>query len=188
MNRYAIYAHALGASLALWTGAAFADDSESGLYLGAGVGEYTADLNQPSNAGNVALHFNGNADKLFGGWRFFRALSLQVDYTEFKDSGVTFGATTSSNKTQSVSPTVVGTLPLGPVELFAKAGVLFSDVHVNTASGASLLSHSSTDPVYGAGVGVTIAKRLDLRAEYERIKISHFDNPNAVWLTAAWHF
>jgi opacity protein-like surface antigen len=182
--------YALGAALALSVAtSALADDKEPGFYVGAGVGEYTADLNQPTNAGNVALHFNGNANKIFGGWRFFRALALQVDYTDFKDSGVTFGATTSSNKTQSLSPNVVATLPVGPVELFAKAGILFSDVHVNTANGsAPLVNSSSHDPVYGAGIGVTIAKRVDLRAEYERIQISDFDKPNAVWLTAAWHF
>jgi len=185
MNRNA---YVVGALLTLFGGTAVADDTESGFYVGAGVGDYSADLSQPTNAGNVTLHFDGNANKIFGGWRFFRALALQVDYTDFQDSGVTFGATSSSNKTQALSPNVVATLPIGPVELFAKAGVLFSDVHVNTANGASLLSSSSTDPVYGAGVGVTIAKRVDLRAEYERIKISHFDNPNAVWLTAAWHF
>jgi hypothetical protein len=47
---------------------------------------------------------------------------------------------------------------------------------------------SGHDPVYSAGIGFTVAKRLNLKAEYERINISDFDDANAVWLSAAWRF
>ena len=47
---------------------------------------------------------------------------------------------------------------------------------------------SGHDPVFGVGIGVTVAKHLNLRAEYERIEINDLDDANAVWLTAAWRF
>jgi hypothetical protein len=39
--------------------------------------------------------------------------------------------------------------------------------------------------MFGAGVGVTIAERLNLRAEYEVVEIDGLDDPNAIWVTAA---
>ena len=42
------------------------------------------------------------------------------------------------------------------------------------------------NPVFGAGIGVTIAKRVNLQAEYEVVEIDQLDDRHAVWLTAAW--
>jgi hypothetical protein len=81
----------------------------------------------------------------------------------------------------------VGTLPLGPVELFAKGGIIFYDVKLSTVSG-DLIDSTGHDPVYGVGIGLTVFERIALRAEYERIDISEYEKPDAVWLTAAWRF
>jgi len=86
-----------------------------------------------------------------------------------------------------LTPSVIGTLPIGPVELFAKVGEAFYNVTANDNTGR-LIDSSGHDPVYGVGVGVTIIKRLNISAEYERIKMSSFDNADAVWLNASWRF
>jgi hypothetical protein len=86
-----------------------------------------------------------------------------------------------------LAPTVVGTLPLGPVELFGKAGVLFYDVEID-APGNRLIDSSGEDAVLGVGIGFTAFERLSFTAEYERIDIEEFDDADAVWLTAAWRF
>jgi hypothetical protein len=78
-------------------------------------------------------------------------------------------------------------LPLGPVELFVRGGMMFYDLNVNSNT-RNLVDDSGHDPVFGAGIGVTVAKHLNLRAEYERIEINDLDDANAVWLTAAWRF
>jgi hypothetical protein len=52
----------------------------------------------------------------------------------------------------------------------------------------SLAAWSDHDSIFGAGIGLTIAERLDLRAEYEVLEIDGLDRPNAVWVTAAWRF
>ena len=44
------------------------------------------------------------------------------------------------------------------------------------------------DPIFGVGIGVTIAERVILRAEYEVVEIDQLDDSHAVWRTAAWRF
>ena len=51
-----------------------------------------------------------------------------------------------------------------------------------------LVDSSGNDPVYGVGIGFTVIKRLNLSAEYERIKMSQYSNADAVWLNASWRF
>jgi opacity protein-like surface antigen len=91
------------------------------------------------------------------------------------------------------APTVIGSIPLGPVELFAKAGYYYYDVklnvNVNSIDTAHVeSSHDRADFLYGGGVGVTIANHLHLRGEYEQINLANYHSSDALWLTAAWRF
>jgi hypothetical protein len=86
-----------------------------------------------------------------------------------------------------LTPSIVGTLPLGPVELFGRVGVMFYDVEINTDNGP-LIDESGEDAVYGVGIGLTVLERLALRLEYEQVDIEEFDDADAVWLTAGWRF
>jgi hypothetical protein len=79
-------------------------------------------------------------------------------------------------------------LPVGPIELFGKAGVIFYDFEVDTPGNGRLIDTSGEDLVLGVGIGATLFDRLNLSAEYERIDIDELDDANAVWLNAAWRF
>jgi hypothetical protein len=81
----------------------------------------------------------------------------------------------------------VGTLPLGPVEVFARAGILWYDIEIDR-NNTALADNSSRDPVFGAGIGANLGEHLNLRAEYEVVEIDGLDDPKAVWVTAAWRF
>jgi opacity protein-like surface antigen len=85
------------------------------------------------------------------------------------------------------APYVVGTLPVGPVELFAKAGYLFYDVKVDVDD-ATVIDDNTQDFVYGGGICVTLFDKLNTRLEYEVIDIGAVDDANALWLSAAWRF
>jgi hypothetical protein len=52
----------------------------------------------------------------------------------------------------------------------------------------AVVDDSARDPIFGVGVGVTVAERVNLRAEYEVVEIDQLDDSHAVWLTAAWRF
>ena len=92
-----------------------------------------------------------------------------------------------ATEAQGFAPSFVGLLPLGPVELFARGGILWYDLEI-ARNDNSLADVSDRDSIFGAGIGFTIAERLNLRAEYEVVEIDGLDDPNAVWLTAAWRF
>jgi len=163
-------------------------DEVSGLYLGAGFGDFSSQIDDISD---VDIDFDEDSDssKIFGGWRFNRFFALQLDYIEFGDASADLPALgiDIESDVKGLAPNLVGTLPLGPIELFVKGGVVFYDLEL-TVNGESLVDESDQDVFYGAGVGLTLLSRLALRAEYEVVEVSELDEAEGVWVTAAWRF
>ncbi len=181
---------AIAGALSLAATPAFAadDDHDSGFYLGAALGDFSADLHKPGDVTDTHLTFNRNdAERIFAGWRFNPYLSVQLDWSDYGRSTAAASELGLTTKSDALAPAVVGTLPVGPIELFAKVGEAFYNVTAND-NGGRLIDSSGHDPVYGVGIGVTVIKRLNLSAEYERIKMDSFDNADAVWLNASWRF
>jgi OOP family OmpA-OmpF porin len=180
----------------LWAAAAFAAliagpsvaDENSGLHVGVGVGDFSTDF---EGVDDVDIDFDENEDttKIFAGWRFNRWFAVQADYIDFGESTTSAGALDIEAEAKGLAPSVIGTLPLplGPVELFARAGIVFYDLDVSLGT-AELVDESGEDFLYGVGVGVSLLGRLSLRAELERIEIDELDDAEAVWITAAWRF
>ena len=174
---------------ALAAGPAFAQDdgthdSTQGLYYGIGIGDFSTDVDEA----NLDFDTDDTASRIFAGWRFNRLVAVQVDRLDFEHAteasdALSFFAT----EAEGFAPSLVGTLPLGPLELFARAGIFWYDVEIER-NGTSFAENSDRDPIFGAGIGVTVARRLNLRAEYEVLEIDGVDDPNAVWVTAAWRF
>lgn len=176
---------AAASCLALLAAPALADEN-SGLYLGAGLGDFSSEIDSIDDV-NIDFDEDSDAKRFFAGWRFNRILAVQLDYLDFGDSTAAFDLLSIESEATGIAPSVVATLPLGPVELFARAGWLFYDLEVSTG-GERLFDDNGNDFVYGGGVGITVLERLALRAEYERIEISELDQAEAVWVTAAWRF
>lgn len=161
-------------------------DQHSGLYVGVGLGDFSSEID---SIGDVDIDFDEDSDakRIFAGWRFNRVLAAQLDYFDFGDSTAAFNLLNIQSEATGIAPSVIATLPVGPIELFARAGWLFYDLEVST-EGDRLFDESDNDFVYGGGIGITVLERLALRAEYERIEISELDQAEAVWITAAWRF
>ena len=185
----AIFAASVGA-LSLATAPAFAADDEhdSGFYLGAALGDFSATYTKPGDVTSQHLTFNrDDATRILAGWRFLPFLAFQLDWSDYGRSQAAVSQLGLTTKTDAWTPSVIGTLPIGPVELFGKLGESFYNVTVNDNSGR-LVNSSGNDVVYGVGVGITVIKRLNLSLSYERIKLNSFDRPDAVWLNASWRF
>lgn len=183
---------AASAALVLAAAPAFAagdEDNSEGFYLGVGLGEFSTQIDDIDNVDDVDLDFDADEDatKIFAGWRFNRFFAVQLDQYDFDQSNLAVNLIDVSSNTKGTAASVVGTLPLGPVELFARIGEIWYDVNVDV-DGEREIDSSGNDPVYSAGIGFTVLKRLNLKAEYERIKISDFSDANAVWLSADWRF
>lgn len=166
------------------------EDNTDGFYLGAGLGDFSTDIDELDDVDDADLDFDSdeNARKAFAGWRFNRFIAVQLDFIDFERSVDARDAlNVVSTQSDGIAPSVVGTLPLGPIELFARAGILWYDLEIESGNTA-LVDDSDRDPIFGAGIGVTIAERVNLRAEYEVVEIDQLDDSHAVWLTAAWRF
>lgn len=175
------------------------DDNPSGPYVGAGWGRFNLDIRNLSDAGTAASDIaksDDNAWKAFVGYRFTPVISLEAAYIDFGRPNDRFTATGSNGNYRvdlsGFAPYVIGTIPLGPVELFGKVGEYFYNVKTRIDfdnPGPDIdSSHSRTDLLYGGGVGITVLDRLNLRAEYETVDIKNAKNSDAFWLSAAWRF
>ena len=164
-----------------------------GLYIGGGIGDFSSSIDEVNNLDQIddaGIDFTDgdNATKLFAGWNFNRYFAVQGDYVDFGDqSGAVSPSVSGTSNVKGFAPSIVGTLPIGRVELFGRIGMMFYNVDVNL-NGGQLIDDSANDMVWSAGVGIDIADRLNLRLEYEQIDIPQFDQANAVWLNAAWKF
>jgi hypothetical protein len=164
------------------------DDNTDGLYLGAGLGDFSTDIDEPSDVDDVDLDFDtdDSARKAFVGWRFNRFFAAQLDVVDFGRSQAAANQLRVSAESEGVAPSIVGTLPLGPVELFLRGGILWYDLSIERNT--EVFEDSDRDPVFSTGIGFTVAERVNLRLEYEVVDIDTFDDAHAVWLNAAWRF
>jgi OOP family OmpA-OmpF porin len=178
---------------------AFADNP-SGPYIGGGYGRFDLKVHNFNDVGqgvDTIVDSNDNAWKLFAGWRMNPYFAIEGAYINLGNPGDKFTATGSNGTyqvhTTGFAPTLISSLPLGPVELFAEAGYYYYNVKlaVNVQSlGSAALdsSHSRSDFLYGAGAGITFLDHLHVRGEYQRINMANYSNSDALWLTAAWRF
>ncbi len=167
---------------------AFADN-DSGLYLGAGVGQFNLEIDAIEDVGSAVERFESDdtAYKVFAGWRFNQFIGVELNYIDLGNPDDTIGGLKVDAEINGFAPYLIGTVPLGPIELFAKVGYYFYDVKLNAESIGSI-DESDEDLVYGGGLGLTLFGHLHARIEYEVIDISDVDDSNALWLSGAWRF
>jgi hypothetical protein len=185
--------------LALSSGAAYAQSPENdeGIYVGGGVGQFNVEVNGLDSTDNVlrTLDDDDTAWQAFVGWRLNPYISLQAAYIDFGRPQDDF-TTSSGNhgkfgaELSGFAPSVIGTLPLGPVELSAQLGYYIYDLKLTGDIDDPDIDHkdSGEDVFYGVGVGVTLFDRLHAKLDYEKIDLERAEDSNAVWLTGAWRF
>ena len=180
----------IAAALVLASGTALAQDNTDGLYLGGGFGDFSVTIDDVDDVSDAISDFDTDegSSKYFVGYRFNRFLGIQADLYDLGDSSTTLRGQPISSKTEAYGASVVGTLPIAFVELFARAGYIFYDLEVTTPNINDRIDQSDEDLVYAAGVGFTFVNRLNLQLEYELFDISEFDDADAWWLNASWRF
>lgn len=180
----------LASLLFLGTAPVMADDNDSGFYIGAGIGQATVEIDTLEELEQELGSFDDDDTswKIFGGWRFMPWLAVELTYLDLGKAEDNIGTIPVSAELNGFAPYIIGTLPLGPVELFARVGYYFYDVKVNEES-LEIRDDSTEDFTYGAGIGVTFFEHLHARLEYEVIDVSEvIDDANALWLSGAWRF
>lgn len=129
------------------------------VYLGGGVG--VADFEDSvelEDLGDVDIDDDGTAYKLFGGYRATEFFGIEGGYRNFGEAD----AGPFSVETDGFDASAVGFLPLGPVDLFAKGGVIFWDT-----DGRGLVpDDDGEDLTYGLGGQLNVGS-LFFRVESE---------------------
>jgi hypothetical protein len=185
MNKGILFAAVAAGSMTSPAWAQFGDNEED-FYIGAALGNFSSEIDDIDDA-DFDFDEDESASRIFGGWRFNNFFSVQVDRYDFGEASNAAGLLNVSTDTKGWAPQVVGTLPVGPIELFLRGGILFYNVDVSL-DGDELFDESGKDPVYAAGIGFTVLERLNLKLEYEVVEISEYDDAEAVWLSGAWRF
>ena len=174
------------AALLLSSAAVFPAGAADGLYLGGGIGLASV----KDEVDTETLDSDDTAYKAFVGWRFdavrFIDLAVEAAYTEFgKPSQVVAGQDIQFNlRGASIAGLLL--VPLGPIDLFGKAGLMSWRAEL-TRNGAATSSRSGSDPFYGAGVGLRVWK-IGVRAEYERFQIKDVDRVELLSVSALIQF
>jgi len=163
----------------LGTLAGTANAADNGFYLGASVGRSNVDIKE----GPVRLDDNDTGYKLIAGFRPLDWLGVELNYVDF---GKTKNATYQAEG-DAISAFAVGFLPVGPVDLYAKAGLVNSDTKVKVRGLGDALKSDGTDPAYGVGVQFRLLS-LSVRAEYEVFDVDHVDDLNLFSIGATYTF
>lgn len=176
-----------------------ANDNPTGPYVGGGIGQFNLNiehLDDVDDAAQTVAKSDDNAWKVFAGYRFLPWLGVEAAYIDFGQPSDSFDATGSNGnyrvKVSGFAPSLIASVPLGPVELFGKVGQYYYnvDTHIDLdAPGPGIdSSHSGNDFLWGGGVALVLAKRVELRAEYEKVEIENAKDSDAFWLTGALRF
>jgi hypothetical protein len=206
MSHRSTHCVTLAAALALAAGTLGSSparaDANQGFYLGGGVGRYDIAIHTFTELGNTINHYSANdtAYQFFAGWRFAPFLALEGQYMNLGTNRADFGGGTElTNKIYGWAPWLVATIPLGPYsatplgpfELFVKAGEYWYNYHrdfITPVGEYESISNTYNHFVYGGGVGLVVVQRLALRLEYDELKIQDTSTSNALWLTAQFRF
>lgn len=163
----------------LGTLAGSANAADNGFYLGASVGRSNVDIKQ----GPVRLNDDDTGFKLIAGLRPLDWLGVELNYVDFgKAKNSTYQA-----EGNAISAFAVGFLPVGPVDLFAKAGLVNSDTKVKLRGLGDAFKSDGTDLAYGVGVQFRLLS-LSVRAEYEVFDVDHLDDLNLFSIGATYTF
>jgi opacity protein-like surface antigen len=145
--------------------------ADNGFYLGGSVGQANLKIDDLTN--NTFENDDFNADdmafKLIAGMRPLDWLGLEAAYVNFGEPEDTVLGQKLKADGDGISAFAVGFLATGPVDLFAKVGLISWDSKISGS-----FDDDGTDLAYGAGAQFRVLG-LSIRAEYEKFDISDVD-------------
>ena len=154
---------------------------EGGFYLGAGLGGATTEVKE----GSVSFDENDFAWKAFGGFHFLQFFAVEASYRDLGAPTTTIGNDEVKVDTTAYDLSGLVGLPLGPIFLFGKLGVVSWDSDITVSNTVGKISDDGTDYLIGIGGSLDISK-VRLRAELEYLDIQ--DGSLMYTLGAAWLF
>jgi opacity protein-like surface antigen len=144
--------------------------ADNGFYLGGSIGQANLKIDDLTNGISTAdFDADDTAFKLIAGMRPLDWLGLEAAYVNFGEPEDTVLGQKLKADGDGISAFAVGFLATGPVDLFAKVGLISWDSKISGS-----FDDSGTDLAYGAGAQFRVLG-LSIRAEYEKFEISDVD-------------
>lgn len=153
--------------------------ADNGIYLGASIGQANAELDQ-----GIA-QIDGDDT----GWKFIAGIR-PLDWFGIEASYVNFGEVESgplSLEADGITGFGVFFLPVGPVDVFAKAGLVSFDTSLALDGIGDIARDDGTDFAYGVGVQFRLLS-LGVRAEYEKFEIGDVDDADMLSIGVTYTF
>jgi opacity protein-like surface antigen len=145
--------------------------ADNGFYLGASVGQANLKIDNLTN--NILPDDDFDSDdtafKLIAGMRPLDWLGVEAAYVNFGEPEDTVVGQKLKADGDGISAFAVGFLPTGPVDLYAKLGLISWDSKISGS-----FDDDGTDLAYGVGAQFRLLS-LSIRAEYEKFDISDVD-------------
>lgn len=167
-------AFVIGAGLA---GQAAAEDT--GFYVGGSVGYsyLEGDARDVIEDQDFGFDDDDFGYKIYGGWQILPFLAVEGGYVDFGEVEDTTPLTRTRVSSDGWDAFVVGNLPLGPIDLFGKVGVIAfeSDIDFDGSNTSFKDDDSGTDPAYGIGAALELGS-FALRGEWEYFDVDGLDN------------
>lgn len=191
--KYGITAALALAGLAASAGAHADIDNEAGFYAGAGVGTFEVQIDDFDDLTTEVERYDSDdtAWKAFAGYRMNKWIGVELAYVNLgsPDDEILPG-TRLTVETDGFAPYIVGTIPIGWFEIFAKAGYYWYEVDARITSPLGNVSDSDSDSTFtwSAGLGLNVFERVNIRLEYEQFDFDQTDDSKALWLTGALRF
>lgn len=171
----------VAAAIALVPGASVLA-ADNGIYIGASVGQANVEID---NVDVDGLRQDFDADdtgfKLIAGIRPLDWLAVEASYVNFGEPEDTVGGQKVKADGDGISAFAVGLLAVGPVDLFAKGGLISWDTKV------AGFDEDGTDFAYGVGAQFRVLG-LSLRAEYEIFDVDQVDDLNMLSIGVTYTF
>jgi hypothetical protein len=167
---------------------------DNGLFIGGSVGQATVDYSQiDDELGRIDLSGDDMGYKLFLGYRFLNFFAVQAEYVDLGTAedavGTDLGTASAEVELTAVDVFGVGFLALGPIDVFAKVGMVSWDADFSAGLGnlSGRISDDGTDPAYGVGIGVQLGP-IAVRGELEYFDVDNADELYLVSVGALYTF
>ena len=172
-----------------WSGPNAATAADTGFYVGAGY--VRAQVNNVFGTTNYNFKIDDNAWKAIVGIRVIPPFAAEANYVDLgHQSQVLLGGSTAHADARAFDLFGVGLLPLGPVDIFGKAGGARWELSRNLQGPNSSLLALDTNGVnfaWGGGIQAHYGP-LGVRLEYEHFQIPDTDGARLFTVAATFTF
>ncbi len=149
--------------------------ADPGAYLGVSVGDASAEVDGLDNGGGITDELDGSdtSVKVFGGYMFNDYLGVEGAYIDFGNPDDNIFGTNVEAEITGYTVQAIGSVPVGPVNLFGKVGMISYDADV-TIQGLGNADENGEELAYGVGAEFNIGS-FAIRGEYEIYDLDDVD-------------